>query len=268
MKAESVEIDGLKVKFRSIGKGRKKVLFLSGLGMGSSEFDEVMKLLVAKYNLVAMDLPGMEGSEPLHQPSLSIFADVVEKFVMKIGWARFTLIGHSTGGVVAALFAISNPGKVEKLILSSTPLEGNLLPTGRPRFLKFLLKLASSKLGWEISKFLIMLRYRYSPDRDVSKLPRKIREAKLQSVLASDKNTLLKIAEDLVNVNLIEQTEKIKVRTLIIEADSSVVVKPVGSKNLASLIIDSKLVTINDCGHSIPYEEKGRFAEEIARFVG
>lgn len=77
-------------------------------------------LAAAGYRVVAIDFVGHGFSDwrPAGQPytMLDNCFDV-QAAVMALGWARFTLLGHSMGAGVASLLAGAHPEVVEKLVL-------------------------------------------------------------------------------------------------------------------------------------------------------
>jgi pimeloyl-ACP methyl ester carboxylesterase len=67
--------------------------------------------------LVAVDLPGLGGSDPPRRPRLSAYAEDVLEALDEIGVSRFMAVGHSLGGGVAAAMADRAPTRVAGLVL-------------------------------------------------------------------------------------------------------------------------------------------------------
>jgi pimeloyl-ACP methyl ester carboxylesterase len=84
--------------------------------------DVVPRLAAAGLHAVAVDSPGFGASDPVPEPSIETFADVVRQTLVALGLATVTAVGHHTGGVIAVELAAAAPGFVEGLVLSSTPL--------------------------------------------------------------------------------------------------------------------------------------------------
>jgi pimeloyl-ACP methyl ester carboxylesterase len=66
---------------------------------------------------IAFDLPGFGHSDPPERGSLAGYARDVAEGLAALGVERFTLMGHSFGGAVAAALAELMPEKIEALIL-------------------------------------------------------------------------------------------------------------------------------------------------------
>lgn len=86
------------------------------------EFTEVLDLLSGSRWSIAVDLPGMGGSDP-HPAGSSIehYAAGVLAAIDRLAIDEFDLVGHHTGGVVAIEVAAQAGGRVRRLVLSSTP---------------------------------------------------------------------------------------------------------------------------------------------------
>jgi pimeloyl-ACP methyl ester carboxylesterase len=68
-----------------------------------------------------MDLPGMGGSAPSRVPSIEQYAASALAVLDALGVEHCDVVGHHTGGVVALELAASQPERVRRLVLSSTP---------------------------------------------------------------------------------------------------------------------------------------------------
>ena len=95
------------IHYAAAGHGRPVVL-LHQTPRSWDEYKDVLPIIGGKYWAIAMDTVGFGDSyKPEQTASIELYAAGV--------------IGHHTGGVIAAEVAASYPGRVEKLVLSSTP---------------------------------------------------------------------------------------------------------------------------------------------------
>lgn len=94
---------------------------------------DVIGPLAATGMVIAPDLPGSGRSRPIHRGRRDIFGDAqfVEQFTAALGIERVVVHGHSSGGLAAGVFAGGAPERVDRLVLTSSPLPG--LPDP-PRF--------------------------------------------------------------------------------------------------------------------------------------
>lgn len=97
----------------------KKVLMLHGWQDNSNSFKKLITLLPADWWIVAIDFPGhgLSTPRPPGTPYHTIdwISDVL-RVVQKLGWMKFTIIGHSMGAGVAQMYASIFPDTVEAVV--------------------------------------------------------------------------------------------------------------------------------------------------------
>jgi len=110
------------IHYATAGSGRP-VLLLHQTPRSWDEFREVLPILGRKYRAIAMDTIGFGDSYRFEgEASIETYAAGVIRFLDAMGIVgRVALVGHHTGGCIAAEVAASHPGRVEKLVLSCTP---------------------------------------------------------------------------------------------------------------------------------------------------
>lgn len=103
--------------------GRPLVL-LHQSPLSSTQFDAVLPGLADRgFCALALDMPGfgMSDAAPA-DASLDDFAAILPAALREFGWSSAAFVGHHTGAVVAAIFAASHPGCVQRLVLNGFPL--------------------------------------------------------------------------------------------------------------------------------------------------
>lgn len=89
------------------------------------EYREVVPRLGRSFRAIAMDTLGFGASaKPAQAWSIELFAEGVVALMDALGLERISLVGHHTGGVIAAEVAAALPGRVSALVLSGTPYVG------------------------------------------------------------------------------------------------------------------------------------------------
>lgn len=120
-----IEAAGLRLRVIESGAGdRAPVLLVHGVGGWAENWAEVMPLLAADgRRVVAFDLPGFGASERPDDPSYfgrpSFYAIVVDAVRARLGLDRPHLIGHSLGGGIAFVSAVSHPDRYRSLTLAA-----------------------------------------------------------------------------------------------------------------------------------------------------
>ncbi|XP_076839296.1 serine hydrolase-like protein isoform X2 [Brachyhypopomus gauderio] len=98
----------------------RPVLCLHGWSDNCGTFNTLIPLLPNDLNYVAIDLPGHGFSS--HRPAGIFYAfptyvSDVRRVVEALQWKRFSIIGHSMGGNIAAVFSALYPEMVDSIIL-------------------------------------------------------------------------------------------------------------------------------------------------------
>lgn len=99
---------------RTEGRGTPVVL-LHGLLDSSEGWREIA--LSTRRPTLAFDLPGFGASDLPTEPRIAAYAEDIIEAVGSLGLGRFTLVGHSLGGAVAAAVAEAVPHLVASLVL-------------------------------------------------------------------------------------------------------------------------------------------------------
>lgn len=137
--------------FRRIGDGARKVICLHGW-FGSSEgwgsFVDVLDGTAFSYAF--MDYRGYGGSMVLRGNFGvdEIAADVLA-LADRLGWQRFSLVGHSMGGMAIQRVLVEAPQRVEKLV-ALTPVPANGYPFDEAGFAFFAGAAASAEVRRQI----------------------------------------------------------------------------------------------------------------------
>ena len=120
MELMSTTIHGHRIGFYRAGRGPVLVL-LHGIGSSSLTWKRVVELLARRYTVIAPDLLGHGATERLRGDySLGAHASGVRDLMVKLGFERATICGHSLGGGVAMVFAYQFPERCERLVLVSS----------------------------------------------------------------------------------------------------------------------------------------------------
>merc|ERR1719391_148376 len=100
--------------------GVAKCLLLHGWLDNAGTWDKVAPLLTPSLHLVALDLPGHGRSAHLppglHYHDMEHLA-AIRAVVTQMSWTRFSLLGHSMGAGLAALYAAAFPEEIESLVM-------------------------------------------------------------------------------------------------------------------------------------------------------
>jgi pimeloyl-ACP methyl ester carboxylesterase len=98
----------------------RTVVLLHGKNFSGAYWEPTMRVLAAEgFRVVVPDQVGFgKSSKPVaFQFSFQILAGMTRSLLDSLGIERFTVVGHSMGGMLAARFALMFPERVERLVL-------------------------------------------------------------------------------------------------------------------------------------------------------
>ncbi len=262
------EIDGVRLHYQDKGTGTPLVL-LHGFTSSTYSWKDVFEPLAKNFRVIAIDLKGFGFSEkPDGDYTRRAQAVLVSHLLDHLSIEKTWMCGNSMGGEVALNVALQNPQRVAGLILiDSAGVNVNGGGSLTPRYLLIpvvgriltTLSLTTDKLVRE------GLEKSFYDDTKITNervayyhRPLQTRSGQLAALRARTQAGQFPIEPDLTKVNA---------PTLIIwGAEDELIPLPAGKK-LNSLIKDSKLVIIQNCG-LVPQEEMPeRVLYEMTKFI-
>ena len=114
-----INLAGVNLHYAQAGEG-PVVLLVHGLGTSSVTWSHNIEPLAgAGYTVLAPDLPGHGDSDKPRSLSYgpAAGARVIHDFLDALGVNRVSLVGNSAGGLIAGLFALDHPLRVDRLVL-------------------------------------------------------------------------------------------------------------------------------------------------------
>lgn len=118
-----IAVDGLGMHIVERGNGLPMFVLHGGPGMESNYFRPYLEPLEDDFRLVYVDQPGQGLSErlPPNVPyTIPGAVAAIDRLREQLGFDRIVLFGHSYGGFVAQLYALTYPGRLAALILVDT----------------------------------------------------------------------------------------------------------------------------------------------------
>lgn len=104
------------IYYESHGKG-KPIVFVHPPGMGHVTF-KLQQPLSKKFQVITYDLRGNGKSDPgTEDITISLLANDILQLIDQLAFEKVVVCGYSNGGSIALEFALSNPDRVEGIIL-------------------------------------------------------------------------------------------------------------------------------------------------------
>lgn len=140
--------DGTETFVKEAGNSNNKaIVLLHGIGADHKMWEpQIQVFSESGYYVLAPDLLGHGKSSKVNTLELRDWENQITNLLLQKGLSQCILVGVSMGGVIAQSFAMNNPEKVNKLVLSDTFGE---LKTFREKVLGF-----SQVIGFRMYKIL------------------------------------------------------------------------------------------------------------------
>lgn len=117
---QSFGSNGVVTAYEQTGRGEPIVL-LHGGEADHSMFDGLARELAARFTVIAYDQRDSGGTRnPPSSYSLADLADDAAALIQGLGYDRAHVFGTSLGGLIAQVLAARHPGRIDRLVLSST----------------------------------------------------------------------------------------------------------------------------------------------------
>jgi len=118
------ESRGVKIYYRTFGKGTPIVIINGGPGLNSDGFVDLAKTLSAHNQTIIYDQRGT-GKSAMQKTDAStitmqLMVDDMENLRKELRIERWIILGHSFGGMLASYYATIHPDKIISMILSSS----------------------------------------------------------------------------------------------------------------------------------------------------
>jgi pimeloyl-ACP methyl ester carboxylesterase len=114
-----IEVVGARVNYVEMGQGAP-IIFVHGLSGAWQNWLENIPHFARTHRAIALDLPGF-GASPMPPWEITIpnYGRFLRDFCERLGIDRASLIGNSMGGFIATELAITEPERVDDLVLVS-----------------------------------------------------------------------------------------------------------------------------------------------------
>lgn len=110
------------VHYEKLGRGRPVILVHGWLGSWRY-WIPLMQQLHLKYSVYTLDLPGFgDSAKNPTRYTVARMVDTLYEFMDKLSIPKAAFIGHGLGAMLLVEFAMRNPDKIARMMLSSLPL--------------------------------------------------------------------------------------------------------------------------------------------------
>ena len=248
---QTIEIGGHRARIATSGEG-PPVVVLHGWGGRIESMTPLLDCLAQAFSTVAIDLPGFgESPTPRGIWGTPDYAAFVRDLLTELGVKRAPFIGHSFGGKVSFYLAAVHPDLVQKLVLAA-PSGVRLPPSLQARAKKAVARAGrlAGSLGGPGQKVKDAIYDRLGSDDYKQAGP-------MQPILVK-----------VVNEDYSGLLPRIQASTLLVWGSEDDAVPLAAAEQMASLIPDAGVVTIDGAGHFAYLDEPARFCRVVRHFLG
>ena len=275
--------DGRKLTYRKLGHGPVLVCHPGGPGFSADYFGDLAALW-EQFTLIMLNPRGTGGSvRPSDRRAYEIddYVADLEEVRQHLGLERMLLLGHSHGGVVAMAYAARHPGRVRRLVLSSTlarfgPEQDQAMRTGMER---------RGNEPWAADAVAALEEEqsgRFASDEELSALVFREMplyfahfgeaEAGYVDTLRTEKVNAdaLKLFNDEIftSFDLRSSLPSISAQALVTTGDEDFICGPICAEEICAGISGARMALIGDAGHMVFVEQPQAFHDEVADFLG
>jgi 3-oxoadipate enol-lactonase len=259
--------DGVRVWYLVDGGETSPVLVLVGpAGTNSSVWADHVARLSRAFRAVRLDSRGAGRTEPGDRPfTLADIADDIAALLTALDVPRAHVLGVSMGGCVAIEFALRHPGRLDRLVLVSTPPGGRLAEqTHEERFAR----IAAARRLPAADRGLAMARLLFGP-RAVAARSASYRE--LAETLGWDVDPRDEEAQHPQNTAIAafdasDRLAGIVAPTLVIHGDDDRLVPSIEGERIAASIPNAEL-TVLPGGHLVYLQAAAAFDDTLVSFL-
>jgi N-formylmaleamate deformylase len=250
--------NGINIHYLRTGGDKPPVVLLHGLMTNGACWAPFARTLEADYDVIMPDARGHgHSSAPDNGYCYDTLAADVLNLLDTLGLAKPVLLGHSMGGMIAALLASQKPKRLRALVL----VDPTFLTPQRQQEVHESDVAAQHRRILKRSKedFLTELRIRHkhrSPE-----LIERFAQARFQ--------TSIHAFEILTppNPDYSQLINMLAIPSLLVIGGVNAVVSPAAAAELAKLNQQLGVVQIAEAGHAIPYDQPDRFSAVVKAFL-
>ena len=257
-----IEVNGIKVHYKTSGAGEPAFLLLHGFGSSTFSWRNVLAPLGQEGTAIAFDRPAFGLTDrPLRWTGINPYSsrgqeDLTLGLMDALGISEAVLVGNSSGGALAVKFALDHPERVSALVLVDPTLaEGG----GAPAWARPLLNTPQMDRAGP----LLMRQFGSDAGADLVRGawsdPTRVTDA----VLAGDRQflrvkdwdkALWEFSKANRATDLTPELPKLSVPTLVITGAEDKIVPPEVSERASQVIPGAQFASLEGCGH-VPQEE-------------
>jgi len=254
----SCRANGINVHYLRTGGDKPPLVLLHGLMTNGACWTPIAKRLEKEYDVIMPDARGHGNtSAPKHGYRYEDLAADAVSFIEALGLNAPVLLGHSMGGMTAALIASQNLKRLRGLILAD------------PTFLTPLRQREVHESGVAEQHQYILSRSKEQYLTELRARKKNRTQETIELFAQARFQTSIHAFEVLTppNPDYMQLINTIKVPTLLAIGDAGAIVSAEVATELVTLNQHLKVIQIEKAGHGIPYDQPEHFSSAVQTFL-
>lgn len=274
-------LDGRRITYVECGTGEPACILLHGIANTWRFWTAVAPALAAGRRVVALDLPGFGGSDPLDGDlTAPAAASAVIEACDALGIGHLSVVGHSMGALVALAMATARPERVVRVVVVGGALLGVLdlyasarhvvrHPLRALRLVSVVVQGAFPAPGWLLDEVARWRALRYLTLRPYLRWPGRLASEPLRDCLEGvGRPAVLAAARNAGRFDLAGAAHQVAGPVLVINGDGDRLSPPSDALRLSGLFDDGRLELVAGAAHWPMIERHQQVARLIADFLG
>jgi pimeloyl-ACP methyl ester carboxylesterase len=268
--------DSIEIAYVDEGAGEKTLLFIHGLATYLPSWQKNIEVLKNNYRCIAIDLPGYgRSSKSYISGSMSYYADVIHQFVQNKKLQNVILVGHSMGAQISMTYALKY--KLDEALILAAPAGIETFNETEGQWMKSIFNPESIGAATPNQiEFNYGLNFFKMPDDVKFMISDRINMTKGTDFSAYCKAVSLGVF-GMLDEPVYARLSELNIATLIVYGKNDALIpnrilhKTATTQQIAddahTLIKNSKLKMIDECGHFVPFEKADIFNQTIMEFL-
>jgi len=274
---ETIEYKDGKLHYRTYGAGEPVLIINGGPGISSDGFGELAQLLSENNRSIIYDQRGTGNSKILSNNNsdytIDLMVEDIEVLRKHLGYENWIVLGHSYGGMLAYAYAAKYPERVRAMIQSHSG-GMDLRMRDYPDLLDRLSRSQRDELNQLIMKIsfgdtLRETRYQRAKLMAIAYLNDSTRTSEVAERLMTTNRTInsqVWANMNLINFDVSEEMKNFNKPVLILNGVNEIVHKDI-SIYADSVLPDSRLILMENCGHYGWLEKPEIYLKEVKEFL-
>jgi pimeloyl-ACP methyl ester carboxylesterase len=257
-----------KYAYRVLGKKTGiPVVMIASLGSSMDEWDPaITNGLAQQYKVIIFDIQGVGSSSGNTPDNIPDMATGAVAFIKALGYNKVNLLGFSMGSFISEQIALTEPGLVNKIILTGTGPKGAEGLSNLPNLL-------ASTQGLSQKESFLVSHFTSSPASQAAgnlSFERIVKRTVNRDVPVSNASAYLGLKAVLgwaqPNAEALNELKNIKKPVLVVQGENDLLVHVANAINVSNSIPGAQLIVYPDAGHGALYQFHDEFVAAALAF--